>query len=279
MPETTTVPQVTVLNPSTKKRRRPALACEQCRKRKVRCDRLSPCTTCVKSQNPECSYPASHQSSRRGSLGGPLSAQVSTGTASSASPVNSGGGDVQFSSAATSFPTPVSRNTPLGAPFFLEGSTVDGHNPSAGQTQVQASAQGQGVGQSKDQYVSSSCPAGSQCPRGNRGSGEDGTSGILLGFEYDNLGSASVNALMERIKDLEKQLEEAKEEKGKPPINIDETAMKEVTGLRGIVDKTRLFGRSHWMNGWMLVSLGLLFLPFLHFFGRPLAGLYKPRAG
>jgi len=50
------LPQVTILPPSTKKRRRPALSCEQCRRRKVRCDRLSPCTTCVQAGNRECSY-------------------------------------------------------------------------------------------------------------------------------------------------------------------------------------------------------------------------------
>ncbi|KAK0624571.1 hypothetical protein B0T17DRAFT_557469, partial [Bombardia bombarda] len=42
--------------PPVKKRRRPALACEQCRLRKVRCDRNSPCSTCVRSGNPECTY-------------------------------------------------------------------------------------------------------------------------------------------------------------------------------------------------------------------------------
>lgn len=52
------------------KRRRPALACEQCRTRKVRCDRLSPCGACVRSRNPECSYlpppPLTIQNGRRG---------------------------------------------------------------------------------------------------------------------------------------------------------------------------------------------------------------------
>lgn len=38
------------------KRRRPALACEQCRYRKVRCDRASPCSTCVRTRNPDCTY-------------------------------------------------------------------------------------------------------------------------------------------------------------------------------------------------------------------------------
>ncbi|KAK3363759.1 hypothetical protein B0T25DRAFT_576286 [Lasiosphaeria hispida] len=42
--------------PRPQKRRRPALACEQCRARKVRCDRAAPCGTCLRSGNPECIY-------------------------------------------------------------------------------------------------------------------------------------------------------------------------------------------------------------------------------
>ncbi|KAK2042479.1 fungal-specific transcription factor domain-containing protein [Colletotrichum somersetense] len=39
-----------------KKRRRPALACEQCRRRKVRCDRNLPCNTCVRTKHALCTY-------------------------------------------------------------------------------------------------------------------------------------------------------------------------------------------------------------------------------
>lgn len=43
-----------------KKRRRPALACEQCRKRKIRCDRNVPCNHCIKSNITDCSYVPTH---------------------------------------------------------------------------------------------------------------------------------------------------------------------------------------------------------------------------
>ncbi|PHH80031.1 hypothetical protein CDD82_2015 [Ophiocordyceps australis] len=43
-----------------KKRRRPALACEQCRRRKIRCDRDSPCGQCVKAQIQSCTYAPAH---------------------------------------------------------------------------------------------------------------------------------------------------------------------------------------------------------------------------
>lgn len=43
-----------------KKRRRPALSCEQCRKRKIRCDRLQPCNHCVRSNITDCHYVPTH---------------------------------------------------------------------------------------------------------------------------------------------------------------------------------------------------------------------------
>ncbi|KAG9254314.1 C6 zinc finger protein [Emericellopsis atlantica] len=46
--------------PTHKKRRRPPLACEQCRRRKVRCDRNTPCNHCVRSQIKDCSYAPAH---------------------------------------------------------------------------------------------------------------------------------------------------------------------------------------------------------------------------
>ncbi|KAK3298359.1 uncharacterized protein B0H64DRAFT_73345 [Chaetomium fimeti] len=39
-----------------KKRRRPALACEQCRRRKIKCDRTTPCGPCRRSSLESCTY-------------------------------------------------------------------------------------------------------------------------------------------------------------------------------------------------------------------------------
>lgn len=49
------------LSSSIKKRRRPALACTQCRRRKMRCDQNSPCNNCARSRRYECVYPADIQ--------------------------------------------------------------------------------------------------------------------------------------------------------------------------------------------------------------------------
>ncbi|OPB42515.1 Zn2Cys6 transcriptional regulator [Trichoderma guizhouense] len=47
-------------NPVEKKRRRPPLSCEQCRRRKIRCDRTQPCNKCIESNAPSCTYAPVH---------------------------------------------------------------------------------------------------------------------------------------------------------------------------------------------------------------------------
>lgn len=51
--EPSTNPSVAV---TQRKRRRPALACEQCRRRKVKCDRTCPCDQCTKTKSSACTY-------------------------------------------------------------------------------------------------------------------------------------------------------------------------------------------------------------------------------
>lgn len=44
-----------------RRRRRPPLSCEQCRKRKIRCDRNVPCSHCVRSKSSSvCTYAPAH---------------------------------------------------------------------------------------------------------------------------------------------------------------------------------------------------------------------------
>lgn len=46
----------TASQPPPRKRRRPALSCEQCRRRKIKCDRTYPCSQCLQSKTASCSY-------------------------------------------------------------------------------------------------------------------------------------------------------------------------------------------------------------------------------
>lgn len=54
-------PQVAIAEPP-RKRRRPALACEECRKRKIKCDRNNPCVHCKASKALVCSYRSNYSS-------------------------------------------------------------------------------------------------------------------------------------------------------------------------------------------------------------------------
>jgi Fungal Zn(2)-Cys(6) binuclear cluster domain len=49
-------PSSTAPTAPPRKRRRPALSCEQCRSRKIKCDRTYPCAQCVQSKTASCSY-------------------------------------------------------------------------------------------------------------------------------------------------------------------------------------------------------------------------------
>lgn len=64
---TTTPVSVSMPDPEpVKKRRRPPLSCEQCRKRKIKCDRSYPCNNCAKSNTETCTYaPTQIPKSRR----------------------------------------------------------------------------------------------------------------------------------------------------------------------------------------------------------------------
>ncbi|KAH7364917.1 fungal-specific transcription factor domain-containing protein [Rhexocercosporidium sp. MPI-PUGE-AT-0058] len=52
---TAAVGSVSVAAPP-RKRRRPALSCEQCRRRKIKCDRTYPCGQCLQSKTASCTY-------------------------------------------------------------------------------------------------------------------------------------------------------------------------------------------------------------------------------
>jgi hypothetical protein len=43
-----------------RKRRRPALSCVECRRRKIKCDRRMPCSHCMQLKSTLCTYPETH---------------------------------------------------------------------------------------------------------------------------------------------------------------------------------------------------------------------------
>lgn len=168
-----------------KKRRRPALACEQCRRRKVRCDRGSPCTTCVQTGNKTCSYAAPP---RPHAVPGPPRRIRPT------PPESSGGSPEELGAAPPSSGAGAKTGTPASS------STVDWV---FGRT--------------------------------------------LMHSEEENGSSAEVDSLAERVRRLESQLGNKASAAG--------FSKSERRPLRGMLEKTRFFGPSHWTNGVQLVRV------------------------
>lgn len=180
-----------------KKRRRPALSCEQCRKRKIRCDRGLPCVNCVKSKITPCTYAPTHI------------------PASRVKKVASQAHDHDHGSDRTSTVVPIRAAPPA--------------HESARPSPSEYIRQGPLYGSRSSSSIPSS----------------------TVGSTSDN---SSVDALLQRVRQLEQQLENnvhiSRNTEDRFVPNEDE----ERTPMKGTVSKTRFFGQSHWMNGVDLVS-------------------------
>lgn len=176
------------LNPPVKKRRRPALSCEQCRRRKVRCDRGSPCATCVQTGNKTCSYAAP--------------------------------------------PRPRATHPRVIWPSPPESS--------------EASPDGTGGAPEAD--------VGAEKPTPSQGSSNvDWVFGRTLLHSGDSRAADTaidVKSLTERIRDLEWQVQT-----GRPAPGLKRVEKGGNAPLRGMLEKTRFFGPSHWSNAVQLVRL------------------------
>ncbi|RMJ10172.1 hypothetical protein CDV36_010224 [Fusarium kuroshium] len=95
-----------------KKRRRPALSCEQCRRRKIRCDRSLPCVNCIKAKISPCTYAPTHIPASR-------ARRTAAGQA--------GGGDVPARSAPVTSAqghSPTTNARPGRSPSSVQSSTM-----------------------------------------------------------------------------------------------------------------------------------------------------------
>ncbi|KAK6592897.1 C6 zinc finger domain-containing protein [Botrytis cinerea] len=118
--------------PQPRKRRRPALSCIQCRRRKIKCDRNMPCGQCISSKTSECQYssdPAPHSKRSRVNENGqyPVTSSAvghSPGSTTHASPNSNGGTD-----------NAIRCILPNSTSFWAERTTIDeGPLPLRGQT-------------------------------------------------------------------------------------------------------------------------------------------------
>ncbi|UNI20434.1 hypothetical protein JDV02_006522 [Purpureocillium takamizusanense] len=218
-PPLQTTSQPHLLRPTPeKKRRRPALACEQCRSRKIKCDRSSPCGHCTKARIASCTYAPTHIPASRSSN---KSKRPLASKAASPPPPR----DPASSAAPT--PQPALPQQRLIVPA-AEGSAT------STTTRIHADASGI-LPETKSRLgglamVLPSNTSASSAPSSKAGSASD---------------TSNVDWLVARVHELEEKLanvvhitskhDTARNERPEPPLG-------------GTVSKTRYFGTSHWIN-------------------------------
>jgi hypothetical protein len=234
---------------SQKKRRRPALACEQCRRRKIKCDRNMPCNHCTKAKIATCTYiathtPASHLA--RGIKSKGSRAFLSSATASASDrdrdrdsrprPVQPAPAAPKSQTHAQDQPgrpafTPPSSQSPQSNEFLLHSNSVAGIP-----TFVRPSEPGSSAVPSSAASASASAAGTAEPP--------------------------DVQRLAARVHHLEEKFQ--KVVLAGDGVDDDDAdavrwhgagagAAQQEFGPRGMISKTRYFGRSHWMNGFTLV--------------------------
>ncbi|EFQ33808.1 fungal specific transcription factor domain-containing protein [Colletotrichum graminicola] len=265
-----------------KKRRRPALACERCRHRKVRCDRNLPCNTCVRTGHTLCTYVSQTKPAAR-----PLRSPGANGSTGHMAPARDSLSDPAHS-AFRSLPPPrysapsmmmtqndlAVRRKPGGPKSPVHGSA----EPEAGfgiPDPILPTAQAlRGLKDPEssalrlDLETSEGAPlfAPTPIPVEQPGPADHGkyrsdnpvrasASVSVLADTASTPGScpsssSTVNALTERVKQLEQQLSDLTVSGGSRSDGPSRSAPVLREGLkysRGCVSKTRYFGQSHWM--------------------------------
>ncbi|KAF9880132.1 C6 zinc finger domain-containing protein [Colletotrichum karsti] len=235
-----------------KKRRRPALACEACRRRKVRCDRNLPCGTCVRSKNALCTYTTQAPTSTTASLS-------LRQTRREQSPKH---GEPKTGAAALALPEPIlPAFQPLPTPRTSAPSSIraddhahtspsivfPGPTPSAGEHGPADFGLWQPVIQPRPAPPPPLTAA--VVPQTAIGSVRTNDTASTPG---SNPGSSStVNSLVDRVRQLEQQLSDLvvrNEDRDETGVAGGAVIGQGLKYSRGCVSKTRFFGQSHWMN-------------------------------
>ncbi|KAJ6443153.1 fungal specific transcription factor domain-containing protein [Purpureocillium lavendulum] len=209
-----------------KKRRRPALACEQCRRRKIKCDRNSPCGHCTRARIASCTYVPTHvpASKTKAKSIRPLAASsresAAAASASSAPPLPLQPQVQQLEPQAPAQPRPRKRQAVPPA----ESIVADGRGVLPGAARVAGRA------------ARLPSKSASSVPSSKAGSASD---------------TSNVDWLVARVHELEEKLASVVHITDEQETTRNERAEAPLTGT---VSKTRYFGTSHWINVIDLVS-------------------------
>lgn len=279
-----------------KKRRRPALACEQCRRRKVRCDRNLPCNTCVRSKNALCTYTSQAKAhSKRSPKHGdapptgsvitalslpepilPAFQPLPTPRHSNPSTVRTDGdlpyrkrladlgdnpvhGSAASNEAGLSFPEPILpivQSLPTPKHPAAPAARPNADSLEGNPLFLPTPSSGQHSGPAEFGTWQPLNPTRSSAAASIRADSES-TPGSCHGS------SSTVNSLTERVRQLEQQLSDIavrSEGREEEVLRNGPTLQHGLRYSRGCVSKTRYFGQSHWMNAADMVWLLPLFL-------------------
>jgi hypothetical protein len=195
-----------------RKRRRPALSCAECRRRKVKCDRNNPCGPCTSYKSPTCTFISTHASKSGSSM--PITTnQVSSISASNTSSPPSHRNLSQIpNTIGNRRPYDASVQSPLSVSSSLLARQRDAAYPDADSPAVNSTL-----------APFNEHPQRILMSRGNQHSElMDSRAEALLPNEFRNssIGGDIMN----------------------PTHRIA------IPGLRGMLSKTRLYAPSHWMN-------------------------------
>ncbi|KYK61972.1 C6 zinc finger protein [Drechmeria coniospora] len=206
-----------------KKRRRPALACEQCRRRKIKCDRNSPCGHCTRARIASCTYVPTHVPATRSKR---CLAVKTSDPASASSPAAAGSG------AHPSARASVVRT--LQGPSAASAELRDGRprNPLPHLATVAVKAR-----------VPTQLSSGG--PVSRTGSASESSNN-------------NVDQLVARVHELEEKLAKVVQISDGQGSAFGSSAISPVFSHSGTVSKSRYFGSSHWISVADLVTFSSL---------------------
>ncbi|KDN71058.1 putative fungal specific transcription factor domain-containing protein [Colletotrichum sublineola] len=267
-----------------KKRRRPALACEQCRRRKVRCDRNLPCSTCVRSGHALCTYTSQTKPAAR-----TLRDHGADGSADHMASSHNGLSDPALSALQ---PLPPPSHSAPSMTTAQNDLPVRGRSVGPGRSPVHGAIRSQaGLGipdpiqptaqalpglkdpessalrlvleTSEGNPLFAPTPISVEQPGaadfGKRWPANPTRASAAVSVHADTAStpgscpssSSTVNSLVERVKQLEQQLSDLTVRGGSKsdaPSHPGPALREGLKYSRGCVSKTRYFGQSHWMN-------------------------------
>lgn len=209
-----------------RKRRRPALSCIECRRRKIKCDRNHPCNHCKQTKNSTCIYKDLHPvtSTRSASTTSPVVNQVidRPGQISLDAPYQS----------ENPYQLPSQESSPQSAPLYVNYIETENSNVSNVVTPSEAPRQSAG-----EELVERVRTVHRLHPDAMKATVEE-----IRGAPWQK-------ALGINFSTFNDVVVEDGPKNGKLRTKFfNQSCTTPITALRGTMSKTRFFGQSHWMN-------------------------------